>query len=142
MVPDRLKKATVRSLELSSLMGSDDGGFVAKFKGIIEEAIATFGETLLFIDEFHTIVGAGGTEDTALDAGNVIKPALARGEIQLIGATTLDEFHEYVETDRALERRMQPIMVKEPTVPEAITIIESAKKYMSLITMSQLLLKP
>lgn len=128
LVPDRLKKATVRSLELSSLMGSDDGGFVAKFKGIIEEAIATFGETLLFIDEFHTIVGAGGTEDTALDAGNVIKPALARGEIQLIGATTLDEFHEYVETDRALERRMQPIMVKEPTVPEAITIIESAKK--------------
>ena len=127
-VPDRLKGLTVRSLELSSLMGDDGGDFVAKLKGIIDELKATYGENMLFIDEFHTIVGAGGSGDSALDAGNVVKPALARGEIQLIGATTLDEFHEFVETDRALERRMQPVMVNEPTVAEGITIIESAKK--------------
>ena len=127
-VPDRLKGLTVRSLELSSLMGDDGGDFVAKLKGIIDELKATYGENMLFIDEFHTIVGAGGSGDSALDAGNVVKPALARGEIQLIGATTLDEFHEFVETDRALERRMQPLMVNEPTVAEGITIIESAKK--------------
>lgn len=126
-VPEPLKGLTVRSLELSSLMSEDDGGFIAKFKKIIEEMVATRGHNLLFVDEFHTIVGAGGQDGQALDAGNVIKPVLARGDIQLIGATTLDEFHDYIETDRALERRMQPIMVEEPTIPQAITIIDQAK---------------
>lgn len=126
-VPDDLKGLTVRSLELSSLMSEEDGGFIAKFKKIIEEMVATRGQNLLFVDEFHTIVGAGSESGQALDAGNVIKPVLARGDIQLIGATTLDEFHDYIETDRALERRMQPIMVEEPTIPQAITIIEQAK---------------
>lgn len=126
-VPEPLKGLTVRSLELSSLMSEDDGGFIAKFKKIIEEMVATRGHNLLFVDEFHTIIGAGSQNGQALDAGNVIKPVLARGDIQLIGATTLDEFHEYIETDRALERRMQPVMVEEPTIPQAITIIEQAK---------------
>lgn len=126
-VPEDLKGLTVRSLELSSLMTEEDGGFIAKFKKIIEEMVATRGENLLFIDEFHTIVGAGSQEGQALDAGNIIKPVLARGAIQLIGATTLDEFHDYVETDRALERRMQPIMVDEPSQPQAIRMIDQAK---------------
>ncbi|WAW97897.1 ATP-dependent Clp protease ATP-binding subunit [Streptococcus gallolyticus] len=127
-VPEDLQGLTVRSLELSSLMTEDDGGFIAKFKKIIEEMVATRGENLLFIDEFHTIVGAGSQEGQALDAGNIIKPVLARGDIQLIGATTLDEFHDYVETDRALERRMQPIMVDEPSQPQAIRMIDQAKR--------------
>ncbi len=126
-VPEPLKGLTVRSLELSSLMSEEDGGFIAKFKKIIEEMVATRGRNLLFVDEFHTIVGAGSQDGQALDAGNVIKPVLARGDIQLIGATTLDEFHNYVETDRALERRMQPVMVEEPTIPQAISIIDQAK---------------
>ncbi|HEP1803423.1 TPA: ATP-dependent Clp protease ATP-binding subunit [Streptococcus suis] len=126
-VPSALKGLTVRSLELSSLMSEEDGGFIAKFKKIIEEMVATRGQNLLFVDEFHTIVGAGGQDGQALDAGNVIKPVLARGDIQLVGATTLDEFHDYIETDRALERRVQPVMVEEPTIPQAIAIIEQAK---------------
>lgn len=127
-VPEDLQGLTVRSLELSSLMTDEDGGFIAKFKKIIEEMVATRGKNLLFIDEFHTIVGAGGQHGQALDAGNIIKPVLARGDIQLIGATTLDEFHDYVETDRALERRMQPIMVDEPSQPQAIRMIDQAKR--------------
>ena len=126
-VPNDLKGLTVRSLELSSLMSGDDGGFIPKFKNIIQEMIATKGHNILFVDEFHTIVGAGSQNGESLDAGNIIKPALARGELQLIGATTLDEFHDYVETDRALERRVQKVMVEEPTIPEAITIIDQAK---------------
>ncbi|EPT39301.1 MULTISPECIES: AAA family ATPase [Streptococcus] len=125
-VPKELKSVNVRSLELASLMGQDEG-FIPTFKAILQEAMATKGENLLFIDEFHTVVGTGGSERSALDAGNLLKPALARGDIQLIGATTLDEFHEYIETDRALERRMQPIMVEEPTQEEAIQILEAAK---------------
>ena len=126
-VPNDLKGLTVRSLELSSLMSGDDGGFIPKFKNIIQEMIATKGQNILFVDEFHTIVGAGSQNGESLDAGNIIKPALARGELQLIGATPLDEFHDYVETDRALERRVQKVMVEEPTIPEAITIIDQAK---------------
>lgn len=125
-VPKELKSVNVRSLELASLMGQDEG-FIPTFKAILQEAMATKGENLLFIDEFHTVVGTGGSERSALDAGNLLKPALARGDIQLIGATTLDEFHEYIETDSALERRMQPIMVEEPTQEEAIQILEAAK---------------
>lgn len=141
-VPPELQGLTVRSLELSSLMTEDDGGFIAKFKKIIEEMMATRGKNLLFIDEFHTIVGAGGQHGQALDAGNVIKPVLARGDIQLIGATTLDEFHDYVETDRALERRMQPIMVDEPSQPQAIRMIDQAKKIMKTIITLLLVMKP
>ncbi|WP_019789877.1 AAA family ATPase [Streptococcus sobrinus] len=124
-VPARLQGLTVYNLELSSLTG--DGDFIAKFKQIIDELVDRRGEVLMFMDEIHTIVGAGGQEGQALDAGNVIKPVLARGEIQLIGATTLDEYHQYIETDKALERRMPPIMIDEPTEDEAITILNLAK---------------
>ena len=127
-VPARLKSLTVRSLELSSLMNEQDGNFIFKLRQIVEELKENKGLILLFIDEFHTVVGTGSQEGNALDAGNILKPALARGDVQIIGATTLDEFHEYIETDGALERRLQPIMVAEPTIPEAIRILESAKK--------------
>ena len=126
-VPPELKGLTVRSLELSSLTTEEDGGFIAKFKKIIEEMIATRGQNLLFVDEFHTVIGAGSQNGESLDAGNIIKPAMSRGELQLIGATTLDEYHDYIETDRALERRTQKIMVEEPSIQQAQVIIENAK---------------
>ena len=126
-VPRKLRGLKVLSLELSSLMNHEDGPFIYKFKKIIEELVATRGQNLLFIDEFHTVVGAGADGD-ALDAGNTLKPALSRGEIQIVGATTLDEYHDYIEKDRALERRMQKVMVDEPSEKEAIQILSGAKK--------------
>ncbi|VTS39316.1 ATP-dependent chaperone protein [Streptococcus porcinus] len=126
-VPAHLKGMTVRSLELSSLMNNEEGGnFITKFKGIIEEMVAASDENLLFIDEFHTIMGAG-KDGQSLDAGNIIKSVLARGKIKIIGATTLDEYHEFIEEDRALERRTQPIMINEPSAKEAFQIISQAK---------------
>lgn len=127
-VPETLKGLTVRSLELSSLMNESEGSFITKLKNIIDELKKTPGQNLLFIDEFHTVVGAGSQNGESLDAGNVLKPSLSRGEIQLIGATTLDEFHEYIEQDRALERRTQPILIKEPTIAQAIEIVVQAKE--------------
>lgn len=127
-VSETLKGLTVRSLELSSLMNESEGSFITKLKNIINELKKTPGQNLLFIDEFHTVVGAGSQNGESLDAGNVLKPSLSRGEIQLIGATTLDEFHEYIEQDRALERRTQPILIKEPTIAQAIEIVGQAKE--------------
>lgn len=127
-VPETLKGLTVRSLELSSLMNESEGSFITKLKNIIDDLKKTPGQNLLFIDEFHTVVGAGSQNGESLDAGNVLKPSLSRGEIQLIGATTLDEFHEYIEQDRALERRTQPIIIKEPTIAQAIEIVGQAKE--------------
>ena len=127
-VSKTLKGLTVRSLELSSLMNESEGSFITKLKNIIDELKKTPGQNLLFIDEFHTVVGAGSQNGESLDAGNVLKPSLSRGEIQLIGATTLDEFHEYIEQDRALERRTQPILIKEPTIAQAIEIVGQAKE--------------
>ena len=127
-VSETLKGLTVRSLELSSLMNESEGSFITKLKNIIDELKKTPGQNLLFIDEFHTVVGAGSQNGESLDAGNVLKPSLSRGEIQLIGATTLDEFHEYIEQDRALERRTQPILIKEPTIAQAIEIVGQAKE--------------
>lgn len=127
-VPDQFKNITVRSLELSNITSeNEDGDMIYKLKRIIEELKDTFGYNLLFIDEIHTIVGTGG-KGSFLDAGNVIKPPLARGEIQLIGATTLDEFHLSFETDAALERRTQPIMVEEPNAEQATYILSQVKK--------------
>ena len=127
-VSETLKGLTVRSLELSSLMNESEGSFITKLKNIIDELKKTPGQNLLFIDEFHTVVGAGSQNGESLDAGNVLKPSLSRGEIQLIGATTLDEFHEYIEQDRALERRTQPVLIKEPTIAQAIEIVGQAKE--------------
>ena len=126
-VPDRLQDLTVRSLELATLSNNKDGEFIEKFKGIIDELVKTKGENLLFIDEIHTLMGAGSSDGNALDAGNTLKPALARGEIQMIGATTIDEYHETIENDRALQRRFQNIQVDEPTVQQAIQILSGAK---------------
>lgn len=123
-VPPKLQNLTVRNLELSSLMNeNEDGIFITKFRALIEELVETKGQNLLFIDEIHTLVGTGSADGNALDAGNVLKPALARGEIQMIGATTIDEYHESIETDKALERRFQQVEVKEPTVSQAKVIL-------------------
>lgn len=122
-VPPALQNLTVRVLELSSLMSNSlEGSFLAKFKAIISELVATKGQNLLFIDEIHTLMGAG-TNGQALDAGNVLKPALARGEIQMVGATTIDEYHETIENDRALQRRFQNIQIDEPTPAQAEVIL-------------------
>ena len=126
-VPDRLQDITVRSLELATLSNNRDGEFIEKFKRIIDELVKTKGENLLFIDEIHTLMGAGSSDGNALDAGNTLKPVLARGEIQMIGATTIDEYHETIENDRALQRRFQNIQVDEPTVSQAIHILSGAK---------------
>lgn len=126
-VPDRLQDLTVRSLELATLSNNKDGEFIEKFKRIIDELVKTKGENLLFIDEIHTLMGAGSNDGNALDAGNTLKPVLARGEIQMIGATTIDEYHETIENDRALQRRFQNIQVDEPTVQQAIQILSGAK---------------
>lgn len=126
-VPQRLQGLTVRNLELATLANNKDGEFIEKFKHIIDELIKTKGENLLFIDEIHTLIGAGSNNGNALDAGNVLKPALARGEIQMIGATTIDEYHETIENDRALQRRFQNIQVDEPTEPQAIQILNGVK---------------
>ncbi|SUN42159.1 ATP-dependent chaperone protein [Streptococcus agalactiae] len=104
--------------------------FIAKFKKIIEEMVATRGHNLLFVDEFHTIIGAGSQNGQALDAGNVIKPVLARGDIQLIGATTLDEFHEYIETDRALERRCSLLWLKSQRFHKLLPLLNKLKSFM------------
>jgi ATP-dependent Clp protease ATP-binding subunit ClpC len=125
-IPPQFEGMEVYSLELSSLMGEDNGGFIVKFRGIIEECVARYGEILLFIDEIHTLVGSGGS-GSFLDGGNIIKPVLARGEIQIIGATTVDEYHESIEQDRALERRFQVIHIDEPTPSQAIEILRGTK---------------
>lgn len=126
-VPKPLQNLTIRVLELSSLMNNSlDGNFLSKFKTIIEELIQTKGKNLLFIDEVHTLMGAG-SDGQVLDAGNVLKPALARGEIQLVGATTIDEYHETIENDRALQRRFQNIQIDEPTTSQAEVILTGVR---------------
>lgn len=126
-VSPKLAGVTVRSLELATISNNIEGGFIEKFKNIIDELIKTKGENLLFIDEIHTLIGTGSSNGSALDAGNILKPALARGSIQLIGATTIDEYHETIENDRALQRRFQNIQIAEPTAPQAIEILTGAK---------------
>lgn len=140
-VPETLKGLTVRSLELSSLMNESEGSFITKLKNIIDELKKTPGQNLLFIDEFHTVVGAGSQNGESLDAGNVLKPSLSRGEIQLIGATTLDEFHEYIEQDRALERRTQPILIKSQQLHKRLKLWGKQKKFMKTIIMFQSVMK-
>ncbi|MDO4667508.1 MAG: ATP-dependent Clp protease ATP-binding subunit [Streptococcus sp.] len=127
-VPDEFKGVTIRSLELSSISSKSDGDdMVSRLKHIIEELKLTKGENILFIDEVHTIVGAGG-DGSMLDAGNVIKPPLARGEIQMISATTYEEYQSSIETDKALERRVQMIPVEEPTEEQAVFILGNIRK--------------
>ena len=122
-VPDSMKKKRVLSLDLSAMVAGSKyrGEFEERIKRVMDEAIAD-GNVLIFIDELHTIIGAGGAEG-ALDASNIMKPALARGEFQVIGATTREEYRKYIEKDAALERRFQPVVVEEPSLTEAEEIL-------------------
>ena len=128
-VPDNLKDRTIFSLDLGALIAGAKfrGEFEERMKAVLEEVKSSEGKIILFIDELHTIVGAGKT-DGALDAGNILKPLLARGELHCIGATTLNEYRQYIEKDAALERRFQPVMVDEPSVEDTIAILRGLKE--------------
>ncbi len=128
-VPDGLKDKKLFALDMGSLIAGAKyrGEFEERLKAVLDEIKESDGEIILFIDELHTIVGAGKT-DGAMDAGQLLKPMLARGELHCIGATTLDEYREYIEKDQALERRFQPVMVDEPTVEDTISILRGLKE--------------
>ncbi len=128
-VPENLRNKQIYSLDMGALIAGAKykGEFEERLKAVVKEVISSDGEILLFIDEIHTLVGAGKS-DGAMDAANILKPALARGELRAIGATTLDEFQKYFETDKALERRFQKVMVDEPSVPDAISILRGLKE--------------
>lgn len=128
-VPENLKSKTVYSLDMGALVAGAKykGEFEERLKSVVKEVAESDGEIILFIDEIHTLVGAGGG-DGAMDAANILKPALARGELRAIGATTLNEFQKYFEKDKALERRFQRVMVEEPDVQDAISILRGLKE--------------
>ena len=128
-VPENLKKKQIYSLDMGALIAGAkyQGEFEERLKGVVEEVIHADGEIILFIDEIHTLVGAGKSSG-AMDAANILKPALARGELRAIGATTLDEYQKYFETDKALERRFQKVMVNEPDEASTISILRGLKE--------------
>ncbi|MDQ3246938.1 MAG: ATP-dependent chaperone ClpB, partial [Pseudomonadota bacterium] len=128
-VPDGIKDRRLLSLDMGALIAGAKyrGEFEERLKGVLDEVKQAAGEVILFIDEMHTLVGAGKSEG-AMDASNLLKPALARGELHCIGATTLDEYRKYVEKDAAFERRFQPVVVGEPTVPDTISILRGLKE--------------
>ncbi|MEI6454813.1 MAG: ATP-dependent chaperone ClpB [bacterium] len=128
-VPENLKSKQIFSLDLGALIAGAKykGEFEERLKSVVKEVIASDGEVVLFIDEIHTLVGAGASEG-AMDAANILKPALARGELRAIGATTLKEYQKYFEKDKALERRFQPVMVNEPSTLDAISILRGLKE--------------
>jgi len=128
-VPDGIKDKRLLSLDMGSLIAGAKyrGEFEERLKGVLDEVKQAAGDIILFIDEMHTLVGAGKAEG-AMDAGNLLKPALARGELHCIGATTLDEYRKYIEKDAALERRFQPVFVGEPSVPDTISILRGLKE--------------
>ncbi|MBC3178272.1 ATP-dependent chaperone ClpB [Corynebacterium lujinxingii] len=129
-VPESLKGKTLISLDLGSMVAGAKfrGEFEERLKAVLDEIKESNGQIITFIDEMHTIVGAGASGDSAMDAGNMIKPLLARGELRLVGATTLDEYRQYIEKDAALERRFQQVYVGEPTVEDTIGILRGLKE--------------
>ncbi|MCG7632875.1 ATP-dependent chaperone ClpB [Gordonia McavH-238-E] len=128
-VPESLRNKTVISLDMGSMVAGAKyrGEFEERLKAVLDEIKGSAGQVITFIDELHTIVGAGATGDSAMDAGNMIKPMLARGELRLVGATTLEEYRKYIEKDAALERRFQQVYVGEPSVEDAIGILRGLK---------------
>jgi len=128
-VPESLKDKRVVSLDLGALIAGTKyrGEFEDRLKALLKEIESASGQIVLFIDELHTLVGAGAAEG-AMDASNLLKPALARGELRAVGATTLDEYRKHIEKDPALERRFQPIFVGEPTVEDTISILRGLKE--------------
>ena len=128
-VPEGLKNKKIFALDMGALVAGAKyrGEFEERLKNVLDEVKKSEGEVIMFIDELHTIVGAGKT-DGAMDAGNMLKPMLARGELHCIGATTLNEYRQYIEKDAALERRFQPVMVDEPTVEDTISILRGIKE--------------
>jgi ATP-dependent Clp protease ATP-binding subunit ClpB len=129
-VPENLKSKTLVSLDMGLLVAGAKykGEFEERLKAVIKEVVDSEGEIVLFIDEIHTLIGAGAGGDSAMDAANLLKPALARGELHAIGATTLKEYQKYIEKDKALERRFQAVMVEEPEVQDAISILRGLKE--------------
>src|SRR4029079_1573965 len=128
-VPESLKNKRLLALDLGALIAGAKcrGEFDARLKAVLKEITAAQGGIILFIDELHTVVGAGKTEGS-MDAGNMLKPALARGELHCVGATTLDEYRKYIEKDAALERRFQKVLVNEPSVEDTIAILRGLKE--------------
>lgn len=127
-VPDSLKRRRVIALDMGALVAGSKfrGEFEERLKAVIDEVRQSKGEVILFIDELHSVVGAGGAEG-AIDASNMLKPALARGELQVVGATTLDDYRRFIEKDKALERRFQPVYVNEPTIPQTVEILKGLR---------------
>lgn len=128
-VPENLKSKQIYSLDMGALIAGAKykGEFEERLKSVIKEVVSSQGEVIMFIDEIHTLVGAGASEG-AMDAANILKPALARGELRVVGATTLKEYQKYFEKDKALERRFQPVMVNEPSAADAISILRGLKE--------------
>ncbi len=129
-VPENLKSKTIYSLDMGALIAGAKykGEFEERLKAVIKEVISSDGQIILFIDEIHTLVGAGGGGEGAMDAANILKPALARGELRAIGATTLNEYQKYFEKDKALERRFQKVMVQEPSLEDTVSILRGLKE--------------
>ena len=128
-MPEGLKNKKILSLDIGSLLAGAKfrGDFEERLKAVLHSLSREEGSTILFIDELHTMVGAGKAEGS-LDAGNMLKPALARGELHCVGATTLDEYRQYIESDAALERRFQKVLVEEPTVEDTVAILRGLKE--------------
>ncbi len=129
-VPENLKSKIIYSLDMGALVAGAKykGEFEERLKAVIKEVISSDGQIILFIDEIHTLVGAGGGGEGAMDAANILKPALARGELRAIGATTLNEYQKYFEKDKALERRFQKVMVQEPSIEDTVSILRGLKE--------------
>ena len=128
-IPESIKSKTLISLDMGLLVAGAKykGEFEERLKSVIKEVTDSDGEIILFIDEIHTLIGAGSGGESAMDAANLLKPALARGELHAIGATTLKEYQKYIEKDKALERRFQTVIVDEPSVPDSISILRGIK---------------